>query len=79
MKEVMDTSIAATSRDGAAQTRRKYLVIVRAGDKSLHPAWLAGEGDRTWDLVVNYFGADPEIYREPGVIRIDSKGRHRNN
>ncbi len=52
----------------------KNLVIVRAGDGSLHPGWLAGSGERTWDLLVNYFGDDPERFREPGIRRIDSKG-----
>jgi hypothetical protein len=31
-----------------------YLLIVRAGDRSLHPGWL--QGDRNWDLHVSYFG-----------------------
>ncbi len=54
--------------------KRDNLVIVRAGNKSLHPQWLAGAGPRNWDLVVNYFGDDPDIYRDEDVCRIDSKG-----
>ncbi len=54
--------------------RRPNLIIVRAGNASLHPAWLAGPESRTWDLVVNYFGSDPDIYRQPDVVRIDSTG-----
>lgn len=53
---------------------RRNLVIVRAGDASLHPQWLAGAGDRNWDLVVSYFGKDPAIYRINDVVRIDSTG-----
>src|SRR5665213_828026 len=53
---------------------RKNLVIVRAGDSSLHEEWLAGAGERNWDLVVNYFGDDPARYRQHDVRRIDSKG-----
>jgi len=53
---------------------RKNLVIVRAGDNSLHPQWLKGDGARNWDLVVNYYGDDPARYVEPDVTRIDSKG-----
>ena len=53
---------------------RRNLVIVRAGNKSLHPNWLAGETPRNWDLVVNYFGDDPDIYRAEDIRRIDSKG-----
>ena len=35
----------------------------RAGDNSLHPHWLAGDGDHTWYLVVSYFGDDPDIFK----------------
>jgi hypothetical protein len=55
-------------------TDRRFLTIVRAGDGSLHPGWLAGPGSRSWDIVVSYFGDDPNRFRAPGVTRIDSKG-----
>lgn len=51
---------------------RRNLVIVRAGDASLHPAWLKAE--RSWDIIVNYFGDDLDLYRQNDVRRIDSKG-----
>ena len=54
--------------------RRRNLVIVRAGDGSLHPEWLAGTGERNWDLVVSYFGRDPDRHRAPDVVRIDGAG-----
>src|ERR1700687_413368 len=54
--------------------RNKNLVIVRAGDSSLHPQWLTGPENRNWDIVVSYFGNDPNLYRMPGVTRIDDKG-----
>jgi hypothetical protein len=57
-----------------AGTKRSNLVIVRAGNNSLHPMWLHGGAGRSWDLVVNYFGDDPEMYRQADVVRIDSKG-----
>ncbi len=47
--------------------RRKNLVIVAAGDASLHEGWLAGAGERSWDLIVNYFGEDPQRYRRDDV------------
>ncbi len=53
---------------------RPNLVIVRAGNASLHPAWLVGPEERNWDLVVNYFGKDPDIYKQEDVTRIDSVG-----
>jgi hypothetical protein len=43
-------------------TNRKNLIIVRAGDKSLHPQWL-NDQLRNWDIVVSYFGDYPERYK----------------
>jgi Protein of unknown function (DUF707) len=54
---------------------RRHLVVVRAGDNSLHPQWLPPEGaPRSWDLVVSYFGHDPGMHRRADVRRIDHKG-----
>jgi len=52
------------------------LVVVRAGDNSLHPLWLATGGERNWDLVVSYRGENPLRYPISGeaMVRIDSKG-----
>lgn len=44
-------------------TQRENLVVVRAGDKSLHPQWLAN-GPRSWDLAVSYYGDYPERYKD---------------
>src|SRR5712692_8944036 len=69
-------SAAAADNDHAlkVERRRRNLVIVRAGDSSLHPLWLQDSADRSWDLLVSYFGADAERYRRADVIRVDSKG-----
>jgi hypothetical protein len=56
------------------EIKRRNLVIVRAGNSSLHPEWLKGADARNWDIVVNYFGDDPDKYKQPDVVRIDSKG-----
>lgn len=40
----------------------RNLVILRAGDCSLHPQWLAGER-RTFDLFVSYYGDQPDLHR----------------
>lgn len=54
---------------------RRNLVILRAGDASLHPGWLNVPGEeRNWDLIVSYFGDDPEKYRGGDWLRIDGKG-----
>jgi hypothetical protein len=53
----------------------RFLVVVRAGDTSLHPHWTRNLATRDWDLVVSYFGNDPERFRDPGETRIDDKGQ----
>lgn len=55
---------------------RRFLVIVHAGDRSLHPGWLGDPATRLWDLVVVYGGDDPHRYTDPhdGVIRIARRG-----
>ncbi len=53
---------------------RSTLVIVRAGDTSLHEDWLAGDDARDWDLLVSYFGDDPQRFRRDDVRRLDAKG-----
>jgi hypothetical protein len=44
-------------------SRHKNLIVVRAGDKSLHPQWL-DKNLRNWDLAVSYFGDYPERYKD---------------
>jgi Protein of unknown function (DUF707) len=39
---------------------RKNLIVVRAGDKSLHPQWM--DAKRNWDIVVSYYGDHHERY-----------------
>ncbi len=55
---------------------KPYLVVVHAGDASLHPVWLATGGERNWDLVVHYHGDNPLRYPGSGdaMVRIDGKG-----
>lgn len=67
-------------RDGLLPTGRRggsiktNLIIVRAGDGSLHPTWSVPAERRSWDLVVSYFGEDPAVYRDGDALRIDGKG-----
>ena len=53
----------------------RFLVVVRAGDKSLHPRWTSDLSTRKWDLVVSYFGSDPDRFRGAGENRIDDLGQ----
>jgi hypothetical protein len=45
-------------------TKRKMLLIVRAGDSSLHETWLEGKSGlpRNWDLHISYFGNDQQPF-----------------
>jgi len=52
----------------------RHLVIVRAGDHSLHPAWTRSVATRTWDLVASYFGGDGKRFRDEPDRRIDDPG-----
>lgn len=57
------------------QNRRRNLVLLRAGDTSIHEAWLEEENEkRNWDFIINYFGDDPDKFRGGDWLRIDSKG-----
>jgi hypothetical protein len=52
---------------------RKNLVIVRAGDTSLHEQWITAGEDRNWDLIVNYYGDDPNRFQSSEIRCIRSK------
>jgi hypothetical protein len=56
-------------------TPNRFLVVVRAGDHSLHPQWTSALATRNWDLVVSYFGNDPDRFRNAGEMRIDDRGQ----
>ncbi|HYG26666.1 MAG TPA: hypothetical protein VD906_07155 [Caulobacteraceae bacterium] len=45
---------------------RNALLIVRAGDRSLHPAWLKGRGsgERRFDLHISYFGDKADAFAD---------------
>lgn len=46
------------------------IIIVRAGDNSLHPAWLDAEPNRKWHLHISYFGRRPDPYDLPPGVSI---------
>lgn len=57
------------------RNQRRNLVLLRAGDSSIHSCWLdCGCEERNWDLIINYFDDDPDIFRGGDWLRIDSKG-----
>lgn len=70
----MTTAITQRPSPFGATRRRRNLVVLRAGDDSLHEHWLTGPAPRNWDLVVSYFGDDPHRYRTGDTLRLDRKG-----
>ncbi len=52
------------SHNSRAAAGRRNLLIVRAGEDSLHPRWLAGVGERNFDLLVSYYGDVEGRYRD---------------
>jgi hypothetical protein len=56
--------------------RRPVLVILRAGDSSLHPKWLDNKLERNWDLHLSYYGdeLDPFPDRPSDVTLTREKG-----
>jgi hypothetical protein len=67
-------AVREADRAVGAQLMAKYLLIVRAGDRSLHPGWL--NGARAWDLHISYFGAQEKPFGDlpPGVTLSREKG-----
>jgi hypothetical protein len=59
---------------------RKNLIIVRGGDESLHPTWLAQKDvARSWDLHISYFGSKdaPPHAGEDGVTFTKDEARYK--
>jgi hypothetical protein len=54
--------------------RRRNLVIVRAGDDSLHPGWLEGADERNFDLLVSYYGEQSGRFREHADLYHEMRG-----
>ncbi|WP_322419050.1 hypothetical protein [Mesorhizobium huakuii] len=57
-----------------ASAAHRNLVIVRAGDSSLHRGWGADDPDCKFDLIVSYYGTDPSAFRQSFENRVDCKG-----
>lgn len=52
---------------------RRNLVIVRAGDNSVHPGWLA-DAERNFDIYVSYFGNEVNRYADSADFHENRKG-----
>jgi hypothetical protein len=51
----------------------RILIIVRAGDTSLHTQWNIDRCEE-WECWVSYFGDDPSAYQDHNTRRFDEKG-----
>ena len=56
-----------------ARGRRRNLVVLRAGDNSLHHGWLDAPA-RDFDLFVSYYGSAPGRHRHTADGRLCSRG-----
>ena len=50
---------------------RRFLVVGRVGDSSLHPSWIAGDPQRSWDFLANYYGKRDDF--DPGACEYASR------
>ncbi len=55
-------------------SENKNLVVVRAGDQSLHPDWLKGDSSRNWDLIISYYGSQKSLYENSGFEVVKDNG-----
>jgi hypothetical protein len=51
------------------------LVVVRAGNASLHPGWLDGGAAPTFDLAVSYYGDDPNAFSDVAMRQAFKGGK----
>ncbi|NAZ81460.1 hypothetical protein GTR02_06480 [Kineococcus sp. R8] len=63
---------AQTGLERPTAPRKPYLVVARVGDGSLHPTWTQGE--RTFDLVVDYYGDTPGRWDGTAEHVVENKG-----
>lgn len=56
-------------------SHRRFLVVVRAGSKSLHPSWLGEPGaERNWDLQLSTYGDNAELLGQADLPTVVDQG-----
>lgn len=55
-------------------SKNKFLIVLRAGDTSIHKEWLVPTIDRNFDLFLDYFGDQPNKFKEDATYYNESKG-----
>lgn len=52
---------------------KRFLIIARVGDRSLHASWLQG-AEPNFDVFLSYFGDEPEKYKQQCAFYDQQKG-----
>lgn len=52
----------------------KFLIVLRAGDTSIHKEWLEPSTDKNFDLFIDYFGDKDNMFIEDSDYYMASKG-----
>lgn len=52
----------------------RYLLVCRAGDNSLHKSWIEPKEFKNFDLLIDYYGDEPDFYRNDGDYFYQNKG-----
>jgi len=59
---------------GVTTIRNRYLVVLRAHDHSCHKQWLKPKGSKNFDLLIDYYGDQPNRYLHDADYYMQSKG-----
>lgn len=54
-------------------SKNKFLIVSRAGDTSLHKEWLVPNIERNFDLFLDYYGDQPNMFKEDATYYTASK------
>lgn len=54
-------------------SKKKFLIVLRTGDTSLHKEWLTPKIERNFDLFLDYYGDQPNMFKEDATYYTASK------
>jgi hypothetical protein len=55
-------------------SKNQFLIVLRAGDTSIHKEWLEPRKDINFDLFIDYFGNQHDMFKEDATYYKASKG-----
>ncbi len=56
------------------ESGRRFLLIIRAGDRSVHQKWFDAGADRNFDLLISYYGTKAGRYQDDGKFYHEMTG-----